>query len=128
MKSTILALGFGLAALTIVCIPAFAHHGGAAYDPKVTLTLNATITEFKFINPHTLIYFDAPDDKGTIDHWSLETIDPGMLTRQGWTRNTLKPGDHVTIVGHPSKNGAKVMNLTKLVLADGTEMQHKYLN
>jgi hypothetical protein len=115
------------AALLCVCAPAFAHHGGAAYDSK-TVTLKATVTDFKYVNPHAQIYFDVTDDQGNVVHWNCETIDPGMLSRQGWTRNTIKPGDQVTIIGRPAKGGTKVMVLQKLVMPDGKEFVAKYLN
>jgi hypothetical protein len=92
------------------------------------LTLNGTVTDFKYINPHAQIYFDVTDDKGNVAHWNCETIDPAMLSRQGWTRNVIKPGDKVTIVGRPAKSGAKVMVLQKLLLSDGKELDAKYLN
>ena len=108
--------------LLTVCGPLSAHHGGSAYDPKATLTLQATVTGFKFVNPHTQIYFDATDDQGKVIHWACEGRNPGNLVRQGWARETLKPGDHVTITGHPAKDGAKVMILLKVVLANGKEL------
>jgi hypothetical protein len=116
-----------LTALLAVCLPAFAHHGGAAYDAKNPLTLKGTVTDFKFINPHVQIYFDAPDEQGNPVHWNCESIDPAMLMRQGWTHDILKPGDKITITGNPAKSGAKVMVLRNLVLANGTQLESKYL-
>ena len=117
-----------LAVLLAVCVPAFAHHGGAAYDTQNPLTLKATITDFKYINPHVQIYFDVTDDQGVVTHWNCrDPIDPAMLGRQGWTHDIIKTGDHVTIVGNPAKSGAKVMKLRKLTLADGRDLEAKYL-
>jgi hypothetical protein len=84
--------------------------------------LKASVTEFKWTNPHVYILFDAPDQKGSTDHWSCESINPGMLSKQGWTRRTLNYGDKVTIIGFPAKSGSKVMLLEKLILADGKEL------
>jgi hypothetical protein len=119
-----------MAGLTLICILALAvstvaHHGGAAWDMKTTLTLQGTVTEFRYVNPHVQIYFDATDDKGATVHWSCESADPAMLQRQGWNHEIVKPGDHVTIVGHPAKTGVKVMVLDKLILADGQELSGK---
>src|ERR1700735_5125676 len=100
----------------------FAHHGGAEWDSKSTTTVQGTITDFRFINPHVQIFFDSKDDKGNIVHWSCEAADPAMLVRDGWTRLTLKPGDQVTFVGHPAKSGAKMIELQKLTLSDGHEL------
>jgi hypothetical protein len=123
----IMAVVVLMAAMLAVGVPAFAHHGGAAYDNKNPLTLKGTITDFKFINPHVQIYFDAPDDKGNPVHWNCETIDPAMLERQGWDRDIIKVGDQVTIIGAPAKSGAKVMVLRQMVLANGKTMEAKYL-
>src|SRR5215510_6600125 len=101
---------------------AFAHHGASAYDPNNRITLKASITEFKWTNPHVYILFDAPDQSGNTDHWSCESINPGMLSKQGWTRHTLNFGDKVTIIGFPAKSGSKVMLLEKLILANGKEL------
>lgn len=108
--------------LLLTCHSALAHHGGAAYDQKTTLALNATITEFKFINPHAQIFFDAADAQGHVTHWVCEAVDPASMERRGWRRDILKPGDHVTIYGHAAKNGAPIMVLVKLVLANGQEL------
>jgi hypothetical protein len=101
---------------------AFAHHGGAEWDAKATTTVQGTITDFRFINPHVQIFFDSKDEKGNLVHWSCEAADPAMLVRDGWTRLTLKPGDLVTFVGHPAKSGAKMIELQKLTLSDGREL------
>lgn len=115
--------------LAVFVLPAPAHHGGAAYDRSTTLMLKATVTDFKFINPHVQIYFDVTDDKGNVVHWSSESPeDPGMLSRQGWSRTIIKSGDKITVVGHPAKSGAKVLSLEKVILADGTELENKILN
>jgi hypothetical protein len=103
----------------------FAHHGGAAWDMKTTLNVQGTVTEFRFVNPHVQIFLDATDDKGKVVHWSCESADPAMLVRQGWTRDILKPGDHVTLVGHPAKTGVKIMVLEKLILANGKVISAK---
>lgn len=116
-----------------VCLAALgsqlsAHHGASAYDRAKRVMLQATITEFRWTNPHTYILFDAPDEQGRIDHWSCESINPGMLSKQGWTRRTLAAGDKVTIVGFQSRTGSKVMLLEKLVLPDGKELAPRLLD
>jgi hypothetical protein len=98
------------------------HHGASAYDRTNRITVKATITEIKWANPHVYTFFDAPDAKGNVDHWSCESINPGMLSKQGWSRRILNPGDKVTIIGFPARTGSKVMLLEKLILADGKEL------
>ena len=103
--------------------PAMAHHGAAAYDRTVTLTLKATVTEFHFKNPHIIITFDAPDDQGRVIHWAAEGGSSTGLARRGWTYKTLKPGDQVTVVGNPAKGmegkDSRVMALTRVILPNG---------
>lgn len=114
-----------LCSLITISVPVFGHHGGAAWDAKTTLMLQGTITEFRFINPHIQIFLDAKDEKGNVIHWACEGADPAMLVRQGWSRDTLKPGDRVTVVGRPAKSGAKLVELQKLTLANGQVLEAK---
>ena len=112
-----------LTILAMLSIPVFAHHGNAAYDAKVTVNLKATITDFEFVNPHVQFFFDTKDDKGNVTHWSCESTNPAMLARAGWTKNTLKPGDEVTMVVHPNKDPSlTVVSFVKVILANGQEV------
>ena len=111
------------AALTVSFTPLFAHHGtGVAYDTEKTVTAKGVVTEWIWANPHCGLLFDATDDKGNVVHWNIEAEPPNILIHAGWTKETLKPGDQVTIVGLPAKNGAPVAILRQLVLADGREL------
>jgi len=101
----------------------FAHHGTANYDMTTVTTLKGTITDFQFINPHTLILFDVKTDKGGVEHWEAEATSPNHLSRAGWNRHTLKSGDEITISGNRAKNGATVMRFQKLVLSNGQEIK-----
>jgi DNA/RNA endonuclease YhcR with UshA esterase domain len=116
--------GFVLAvtfALLLVSAPIFAHHGEANYDTDHVVAVKGTVTDFQFINPHTLISLDVKNDKGEIEKWSCEARSPSMLVRVGgWDKTTLKVGDVITVYGYKSKNGSTVMRLQKLTLADGT--------
>ena len=113
--------------LAILATSVSAHHGGAAYDTANITRLNATITDFSFVNPHVLIYFDAPDKDGKIDHWTCEAANPAVLIREGWKHDTIKPGDKVVILGHAAKDGAKFMRFEKIILPDGSELQGQNL-
>jgi hypothetical protein len=100
--------------------PVFAHHGGAIYDTKNPVTLKGVVTDFEWTNPHVQIYFDVKDDKGAVAHWACETLSPGKLARgSGWTKDSLKPGDQITITLNPAKAGTTVGGLRKIVFADG---------
>jgi hypothetical protein len=106
--------------LAVVSVPVSAHHGNAAYDLDKDVTMKVTITGFEFGNPHVQIFFDTKDDKGNVLHWNCEGTNPAMLTRVGWNRNTLKPGDLITVVVHPNKNpDITVVALVKVILANG---------
>jgi len=99
-----------------------AHHGTAAYDTAKSLTLKGVVTSFEFINPHAEIRVAVTDENGRTVNWLAETNNPNRLARRGWNRNVLKAGDVITIVGNPVKSGAASLRLTKVVLADGTEL------
>ncbi|MBZ5659922.1 MAG: hypothetical protein LAO08_05890 [Acidobacteriia bacterium] len=99
-----------------------AHHGTAAYDMEKSLTLKGVVTSYEFINPHAEIRVAVTDDNGHTVNWLAETNNPNRLARRGWGRNTLKPGDTITIIGNPVKSGAPDLRLTKVILANGTEL------
>jgi hypothetical protein len=111
-----------ISGLLIVAAPLFAHHGNSAYDMSKSVPVKATITKFEYSNPHTQVYYDVTDDKGNVEHWVAETTNPAMLNRVGWNKDTLKPGDQVTLFVNPNKVGAKVTFLQKVVLSDGKEL------
>jgi hypothetical protein len=112
-----------LTLLFVFSSPAFAHHGNSAYDAKQTVPLKATITDFEFVNPHAQIFFDTRDESGNVIHWNCESTNPAMLARAGWTRNTLKPGDQVTIFVHPNVDASiHVVSFVKVILANGQEV------
>jgi hypothetical protein len=102
--------------------PLFAHHGNSAYDMSKTVPMKGTVTKFEYSNPHTQIYYDVTDDKGEVEHWVAETTNPAMLNRVGWSRDSLKPGDQITLFVNPNKVGAKITFLQKVVFADGKEL------
>jgi hypothetical protein len=110
---------FAAAVLLLISIPLLAHHGNAAYDEKNPITIKGTVTEFAWTNPHVQIYLDVKDEKGNVAHWSVETYSPGKLVRAGWTKESVKVGDQVSINLVPARNGAPVGFLHKLVLPNG---------
>lgn len=117
--------------LLLLCASASAHHGNSAYDETVRVPIKGTVTEFVWSNPHSQIYLDVKDKDGTIRHWAVETNSPGILSRAGWTRRSLKAGDEVTIILCPAKNGAPVAYIgsgdpgTKVIFPDGRELDFK---
>lgn len=109
-------------ALLLVSGASFAHHGMGTYDLQRRITLKGTVTTFDFTNPHVLLHLDVKDDKGTVVKWVAETGSPNMMRRGGWNKNTLKPGDQITISGQPAKNGSPTMRFLKVVLSNGQEL------
>jgi uncharacterized protein DUF6152 len=109
----------GFIGLVLVSTPALAHHGYAAYDMTTTLSVKATIVSLLMENPHSSIAFDVKDANGNVEHWFSESGNPRNMRADGFTPDTVKPGDQVTIYYHPSKNGAHVVVLTRVEFPDG---------
>jgi Family of unknown function (DUF6152) len=117
------ATRFALAAVVLLVSGlAFAHHGAAGYESNKVTTLKGTVTEFRFQNPHAQIFLDVKDSTGKVQNWILEAVGIATLSRSGWTKSIMKPGDEVTVTGNPAKNGSPSMRLTKVVLASGREL------
>lgn len=98
----------------------FAHHGtGVAYQEDKLVTLKGTVTEWIWSNPHCGILLDVTDEQGNVAHWGAEMGNPHMLSSAGFNKDLLKPGDKVTITGHPSRSGAPRVEFKNMVLSDG---------
>jgi hypothetical protein len=103
---------------------ALAHHGNVAYDMKTLVTLkNATVTKFFWANPHNILTFDVKDENGSVEHWVGEMGSPAALGPFGWTRDTVHPGDAITVFIWRAKAGTSVGIVNKIVLADGREFK-----
>ncbi|MCZ6497148.1 MAG: DUF6152 family protein [Gammaproteobacteria bacterium] len=111
-----------VSAIAIVVVigsaPTLAHHGFAAYTNE-TRTVQATITNFRFVNPHVQLYFDVENETGEVEHWQAELTAPNKLSRGGWTKSTLKPGDEVQITGQVARNGGRSIRIRELRKAGG---------
>lgn len=101
---------------------AFAHHSTAEYDMSSIASVKGTVTKFEWTNPHAYIYIEAKDDKGATISWTAELASLGMLARVNWKRDTVKPGDEITIVGNRARDGRLVMRLDKIVFSNGQEL------
>jgi hypothetical protein len=103
MKRALLALL--VAGAFMAGIPAYAHHSFAAtYFEDKTITVEGKLVQFMFRNPHSFVHVEAPDDKGNMETWAVEWGGGGQLSREGVSRDSLKPGDHVIITGNPGRN------------------------
>lgn len=104
----------------------YAHHGYAAYDLVKTVAVSGTVAELSLANPHSSITFDVKDEKGDVNRWAVEFGTLRNLISQGWTRDTLKPGDGIKLSLHPAKNGAHVGVLVgKITYTDGRPLPVK---
>ena len=121
LRASMLGL-FGLAAT------ATAHHSFAVYDPNKIQTLKGTVKIFQWTNPHTVIWIMVqPEGGGAPQEWTIETTSPGVLTRSGWTRKSLKPGDRVGVDFHPLRDGSHGGGLTSVTLLDtGQKLEAKF--
>lgn len=97
----------------------WAHHSMAGFDRTKTVTLEGTIQDFRWQNPHSSIGIDVADKDGKVVTWQVEMTAPAYLVRQGWKRTTLKKGDKVTIVGNPLISGDPGAIFVSVKLADG---------
>ena len=93
--------------ILVACIAttAFAHHSAAGIDRTKTVTIEGTVKEFKWANPHSWLDVEVPNSKGGKDLWSFEMNPPAYLVRSGWKASTVKVGDKVKVVGRPFMNG-----------------------
>jgi Family of unknown function (DUF6152) len=100
-------------------VTAAAHHSFAPFDLTKEKTISGTVSRFEWTNPHSWIWVDVPNDKGGVDTWAVEGMSPNYLARRGWTKTTLKPGDKVTILVRPLRNGDNGGMFVRATLADG---------
>jgi Family of unknown function (DUF6152) len=98
----------------------FAHHGDAAYSPQSVELKNAVVTEYKWMNPHSLIKVRYTNEKGESREWTMEMGSTPSMTQLGFTKYTMKPGDVITAVLYPAKNGTSVGRMHKITFADGS--------
>jgi hypothetical protein len=99
--------------------PALAHHSAAIYDHARVITLKGEVKAFQWTNPHCVIWFVVkPERGGAPQEWAVESTSPGVLTRSGWTRNSVKPGDHVAVEFYPLRDGSHGGGLKTMTLLD----------
>jgi hypothetical protein len=127
MKKSLVSLALGTA-LLLTTAPVFAHHGFAGrYDEDHPITVTGTVVELQFQNPHSFIIFENKDASGKAVRWQAELGSANNMSREGWTRTTLKPGDHITIIGPQNKNGSADLNLShesKITIDDTGKVIH----
>jgi hypothetical protein len=112
--------------LLITSVPLFAHHGTSAMDIGKKVVLKGVVTDWQWQNPHSILKFDAKDDSGNIVHWSAEANNPADMVERGWSKQSIKVGDEITITVEPVKNGKPVGRILQIVFANGTILNNSY--
>ena len=103
--------------------PLVAHHGAASFDSTKMVTVKGTVTEYVWSNPHVLVKVDAKDDSGNVTHWVLEAWNPVTQSSRGWTKNTFKAGDEVSLDISPAKNKQPVGEIRGRIVINGKEFK-----
>jgi hypothetical protein len=113
----------GLAGIALAyAVPALAHHSFAMFDAQKAVTLEGTVKEFQWTNPHAWILMNVPNAQGVEEQWAIEMGGPGGLARRGWLPKTLMPGMKVTTIIHPLKDGTHGGQFMAVTLPDGKVM------
>jgi Family of unknown function (DUF6152) len=112
------------AVLGAAVVPVVAHHSFASeYDDKKPLKFeNVVVTKVEWTNPHARFYVDVKDAKGTVTNWNFELASPNVLKRNGWTKNTLKEGDKITVIGSAAKDGSSLGHAQTVVSPEGKRL------
>lgn len=109
--------------LLVSAVPVAAHHSfEAEYDSKKPVEVKGTVTKMEWMNPHARFYVDVKDESGKVTNWNFELGSPNVLKRQGWSRDSLKVGDMVTVEGYLAKDGSNLANARRVTLADGRKV------
>jgi hypothetical protein len=121
MKAKLLTVLAG--GLLMAVTPILAHHSFAAeYDANKPISMTGTVTKVEWMNPHARFYIDVKGTDGKVTNWEFELGSPNGLMRQGWTRNSMKPGEEVSVDGFQAKDGAALANARNVKLADGRKL------
>ena len=122
MKNGRLAVLSVVIGLLVAPVLVLAHHAATQYETDKLITLQGTVTEFRFVSPHPHLYFEVKDAAGNVAAWIAESgAPPSRWYNSGWRANALKVGDTITITGGPRKDGQKMLRIRKIVSPSGQE-------
>lgn len=109
--------------LALTALAATPHHAfSPVYDENRVITVAGVVTEFRFVNPHAMMFMNVTDDTGKVVQWTVEFAGRLNLSEFGWTAESIKTGERVTVTGNPTHTGSVRMFFRKIVRADGTEL------
>ena len=115
---------FVVAALLVSVRSASPHHSfSAVYDDKRTISVTGVVTQFRFVNPHALMSVDVTDETGKVSRWTVEFAGRLNLSEVGWTADSIKSGERVTVTGNPARSIPARMAFRRLLRPDGTVLQ-----
>ncbi len=124
MNRRVITLFAATVGLLIASGPVSAHHGSAAFDTGKQVVLKGTVTRWFWANPHCFLQFDTKDDSGNTEHWAAETSNPPDMINRGWSKETFKVGDEVTVTVEPVKSGKPAGRLLQAVLPNGKTLHY----
>ncbi len=122
MRHRLTALFAVIVGLLIISVPLFAHHGAATFDTTRKVTVKGTVVEWFWANPHCFLRFDVKEDNGQTVQWVVETQSGPNIVPLGYTKQTFKPGDEVTVTLTPVRNGKPLGRLLSVVLPSGKKL------
>ncbi len=116
------SIALASACVFTLVIPAWAHHSHANYESSDAIEITGTVVDYQWINPHTWIYITVMGEDDEPQEWALESGSTGQLTRRGWAAESMKPGDTITALIRPLKDGSYGGVLGTIILADGSAL------
>jgi hypothetical protein len=128
MKQRLITIVALISSLLIVSVSLFAHHGNAEFDIGKRVTVKGIVTKWFWSNPHCLLDLDVKDENGSTVHWVLETQPPRSVGATGFSQQTFKPGDEVTVTLEPVKNGRPLGRILGVVLPNGEKLVTGHLD
>ena len=124
MRNRFMAFLVATLGLLMVSTPVSAHHGSAAFDAGKQVAMKGTVIRWVWANPHCFLSYDVKDETGNVTHWVVETSNPPDMINRGWSKETFKPGDEVTVTVQPVKSGKPVGRLLQVVLPNGKTLRY----
>lgn len=125
MKAKVLILASVIVSCLMLSGPSWAHHASRQVYEVKTIMLMGVVTDYEWANPHSVLSIAVKDEKGRVEEWHAEILPPSEMLRAGWTKESLKPGDEVTLTGRPGKYAQHILWLEYLVTSDGRKLSRR---